>query len=156
MWKLSALLATLIIVTGCSGTRSVPERSSYAEPRWYQDCAEAGSEGFLWRSREYVYSCGAGHSLYSQAAKEQMHAIALNNLARRIHSTVDSVTSLEFQEDQRQTRTTIVSRVEQVRLSDFVRADSGHFRYNGEHYTFVRLRMPLERFEQLVQEAQQN
>ena len=154
MNKILVLIVAALFLAGCSGMSKVPERKTYAQPKWYQDCAEAGSQGFLWRSRDYVYSCGAGESLYSQAADEQMYAIALNGFARRINSQVDSQTVIDINDNQRTTRTVISYQVNDTRIRDYVRESRGHFTMGGRHYTFVRLRMPLSRFEQLTNEAQ--
>ena len=50
--------------------------------------------------KNIAYACGAGESIFQQAAEEQMYAIAMNNFAKRINSEVNSETKLEFYDQQ--------------------------------------------------------
>ena len=59
--KKAIILARLIAaLVGCAGMKDIPDRKTYAQPSWYQDCAQAGTEGWFWWTREYAYACGAG------------------------------------------------------------------------------------------------
>src|SRR6056300_235775 len=95
----------------CSSMTTIAERDTYAQPKWYANCAQAGTEGWFWWKKEMAYACGAGESIFQQAAEEQMYAIAMNNFAKRINSEVNSETILEFKDqngnESRQTRTKI-------------------------------------------------
>lgn len=146
-------LLTILVLAGCSGMRTVPERDSYAEPKWYGDCVEAGSEGLLWWRTDYVYACGGGQSRFFQAAEEQMYAIAMNQFAKRINGVVDSSTVLQFENDTRNTSTTISYKVENTAVREHIAEERAKFRYNGEYYTFIRLRMERGVFEKLLKEA---
>jgi hypothetical protein len=150
-----ALLIAMAALTlvGCSSMKEVPERKSYAQPKWYQDCAQAGTEGWFWRSREMVYACGAGESIHAQAAEEQMYAIAMNNFAKRINSTVNSATEIKFDNDRKSTRTVISYTVSDTAIREHLSKETGRFTMAGKHYTFVRLKMPREAFDRLLQEA---
>jgi len=152
MKALSAILLLLTLV-GCSSMKAVPERKSYAQPTWYQDCVQSGKEGWFWRSKEYAYSCGAGESRYAQAAEEQMYAIAMNNFAKRINSTVNSATEIKFIDDKKSTRTVISYNVSDTKIREHLMVEKGHFTMQGRHYTFVRLKMNKDIFDRLISEA---
>jgi hypothetical protein len=147
------IIPLALALTACSGMKNVPERKNYAQPSWYQKCVEQGSEGWFWREKEYVYSCGAGESIHGQAAEEQMYAIAMNNFAKRINSEVNSSTVINFDNDKKSTRTVISYNVRNTKVRQHTQHQSGRFTMAGRHYTFVRLKMPQQVFDQLVQEA---
>jgi len=84
------LLLSVAALTACSSMKDIEDRKTYAQPDWYQDCAQSGTEGWFWWSKEMAYACGAGESVHAQAAEEQMYAIAMNNFAKRINSDVNS------------------------------------------------------------------
>ena len=150
-----ALLIALaaVAITGCSSMKEIQERKTYAQPDWYQDCAQSGTEGWFWFSKEYAYACGAGESAYAQAAEEQMYAIAMNNFAKRINSEVNSETKIEFINDKKSTKTMISYVVKNTTIREHLNREMGQFTMNGRHYTFVRLKMPKPVFDQLIAEA---
>ena len=152
-----AILITLIssLIVGCSSMKEVPDRQTYAQPSWYQDCAQSGTEGWFWKSKEFAYACGAGESLHAQAAEEQMYAIAMNNFAKRINSEVNSETKIEFVDDRKKTYTKISYVVKETTIREHLQREVGHFTMNGRHYTFVRLKMPQTVFDQLIAEAKE-
>lgn len=140
-------------ITGCSSMKDIEERKTYAQPSWYQDCAQAGTEGWFWNTKEYAYACGAGESAYQQAAEEQMYAIAMNNFAKRINSEVNSETTIDFVNDKKSTRTKISYVVKNTTIREHLQREMGQFTMQGRHYTFVRLKMPKPVFDQLIAEA---
>jgi hypothetical protein len=146
---IAPLLATLV---GCAGMKEVEERKTYAMPGWYQSCAQSGTEGWFWWSKEYAYACGAGESRYAQAAEEQMYAIAMNNFAKRINSRVNSETEIKFDNENKSTRTVISYKVDDTQIREHLQREVGHFTMGGKHYTFVRLKMPKATFDNLVAE----
>lgn len=150
--KALALTGALLTMTACS-TVKIAERDSYAQPRWYASCAQAGAEGFFWWKEEYAYACGAGQSRYQQAAEEQMYAVAMNNFAKRINGRVNSETELTFVNDVRNTRTRISYTVNDTRITQHLEEERGTYIYAGDHYTFVKLKMPKNVFDQLVNES---
>src|SRR6056300_228460 len=109
--KSIAVLGLLGILGACSSMTTIAERDTYAQPKWYANCVESGYEGWFWWKEEMAYACGAGESIFVQAAEEQMYAIAMNNFAKRINSEVNSNTNLIFTDqngsESRQTRTEI-------------------------------------------------
>jgi len=148
---LVGIMATAI--TGCSSMKEIDDRKTYAQPSWYQDCAQAGTEGWFWWSKEYAYACGAGESIHAQAAEEQMYAIAMNNFAKRINSEVNSETKIEFKDEKKSTYTKISYVVRDTTIREHLQREVGHFTMNGRHYTYVRLEMKKSTFEQLIAEA---
>jgi len=140
-------------ITGCSSMKDVPERKTYAQPSWYQECVQSGVKGYFWWKKEFAYACGAGESIHSQAAEEQMYAIAMNNFAKRINGTVNSETMIDIKDDKKTTRSIISYRVTDTAIREHLKTETGHFTMNGRHYTFVRLQMPKATFDQLIAEA---
>lgn len=151
-FKALALTGALATMTACS-TVEIAERDSYAQPRWYASCAQAGTEGFFWWKEEYAYACGAGQSRYQQAAEEQMYAVAMNNFAKRINGRVNSNTEISFVNDVRNTSTKIAYTVTDTRITQHLEEERGTYIYGGDHYTFVKLKMPKQVFDQLVNES---
>ena len=148
---LVGMLATDI--TGCSSMKDVPERKTYAQPDWYQECVQSGVKGYFWWKKEFAYACGAGESIHSQAAEEQMYAIAMNNFAKRINGTVNSETTIDIKDDKKTTRTLVSYKFSDTVISEHLKTETGHFTMNGRHYTFVRLEMPKAVFDSLIAEA---
>ena len=140
-------------ITGCSSMKDIPERKTYAQPSWYQDCAQEGVKGWFWWKEDMVYACGAGESAYAQAAEEQMYAIAMNNFAKRINSEVNSSTEISFVNDKKSTKTLISYQVKNTAIREHLQREMGQFTMNGRHYTFIRLKMPKQVFDQLIAEA---
>jgi hypothetical protein len=155
MKKALAVALIAATITGCSSMKEVQERKTYAQPDWYQDCAQAGTEGMFWWGKEYAYACGAGESAYQQAAEEQMYAIAMNNFAKRINSEVNSKTEISFINDRKTTSTMISYIVKNTIIREHLQREMGQFTMGGRHYTFVRLKMPKATFDALVAEAKQ-
>ena len=149
------LIPIIATLAACSSMKEVDNRKTYAQPKWYQDCAQSGKEGMFWWTKEYAYACGAGESRYAQAAEEQMYAIAMNNFAKRINSRVNSETEIKFVDDKKSTRTVISYRVTDTVIREHLQREVGHFTMAGKHYTFVRLKMPKEVFDQLISESKQ-
>jgi hypothetical protein len=149
----SAVLALSILATGCSSMKDVPERKSYAQPDWYQECVQSGVKGYFWWKKEFAYACGAGESIHAQASEEQMYAIAMNNFAKRINGTVNSETTIDIKDDKKTTRTLVSYKVTDTVIREHLKTETGHFTMNGRHYTFVRLEMPKPVFDTLISEA---
>jgi len=152
-----AILVGLIAaaVTGCSSMKDIPDRKTYAQPSWYQNCAQEGVKGWFWWKEDMVYACGAGESIHAQAAEEQMDAIAMNNFAKRINGSVNSETVIDIVNDKKTTRTMISYKVTDTAIRKHVKTEKGHFTMNGRHYTYARLEMKKDVFEQLIAEAKQ-
>tara|TARA_B100000927_G_scaffold248294_1_gene211885 strand:+ start:332 stop:847 length:516 start_codon:yes stop_codon:yes gene_type:complete len=155
--KSLAILGLVGTLGACSSMTTIAERDSYAQPKWYANCVEAGAEGWFWWKKEMAYACGAGESIFQQAAEEQMYAIAMNNFAKRINSEVNSETILEFKDqnggETRKTYTKISYVVNSTTIREHIAKETGTFKYQGKMYTFVKLKMDKEIFDALVQEA---
>ena len=155
--KIGALVTIVGMLQACSGMVTIAEREDYAQPKWYANCVESGTTGWFWWKEEYAYACGAGESIFQQAAEEQMYAIAMNNFAKRINSAVNSETKLEFLEkngkETKNTRTVISYVVNDTTIREHIAKETGTFKYQGRMYTFVKLRMNKQVFDQLVAEA---
>jgi hypothetical protein len=155
--KTAAVLGMVSMLGACSTYTTIAERDEYAQPKWYANCVEAGTSGWFWWKEEFAYACGAGESIFQQAAEEQMYAIAMNNFAKRINSEVNSNTQLEFVDnngkESRRTRTTISYVVKNTTIREHIAKETGTFKYQGKMFTFVKLRMNKQIFDQLVQEA---
>jgi hypothetical protein len=147
------IIPVVAVLTACGSMKAIEERKTYAQPSWYQDCAQEGIKGWFWWKEDYVYACGAGESAHAQAAEEQMDAIAMNNFAKRINGTVNSETVIDIKDDKKTTRTMISYKVSNTAIRRHVKSEKGHFTMNGRHYTYVRLEMKKSTFEQLMTEA---
>jgi len=146
-------LATALLTLGaCSSMTTIAERESYAQPKWYADCAQTGSEGWFWFSKDYAYACGAGESKFQQAAEEQMYAIAMNNFAKRINGKVNSETTISIKDNTKTASTEISYKVADTAITQHLEEERSTFVYAGQQYTFVKLKMPKEVFDQLVVE----
>lgn len=153
MKKSLLLIPIIAVLTACGSMKSVEERKTYAQPDWYQDCQQAGTTGWFWWKKEMAYACGGGESVYSQAAEEQMYAVAMNNFAKRINSEVNSSTEIKFVDDKKSTRTVISYVVKNTTIREHLKTETAQFTMGGKHYAFVRLEMPKAVFDQLIAEA---
>ena len=152
------MIGALTLLGACSSKYvEIAERDTYAQPKWYANCAETGTEGWFWWKEDYAYACGAGESIFVQAAEEQMYAIAMNNFAKRINSKVNSETVLKFTDnngsEQRQTDTIISYKVDNTAIREHVSRETGTFKYAGKTYTFVKLSMRKDVFDALLAEG---
>jgi hypothetical protein len=155
--KAGVIAGMLSLLGACSTYTTIAEREDYAQPKWYANCVESGYEGWFWWKEEYAYACGAGESVFQQAAEEQMYAIAMNNFAKRINSEVNSQTNLTFVDnngaESRQTRTNISYIVKDTTIREHIAKETGTFKYQGKMFTFVKLKMNKQIFDQLIAEA---
>jgi hypothetical protein len=147
------IIPVVAVLTACGSMKEIEDRKTYAQPSWYQDCAQEGVKGWFWWKEDYVYACGAGESAHFQAAEEQMDAIAMNNFAKRINGKVNSETVIDIKDDKKTTRTVISYKVDNTAIRRHVKSEKGHFTMNGRHYTYVRLEMKKSTFEQLMAES---
>ena len=140
-------------LSACGSMQTIEERKTYAQPKWYKECAEAGTEGWFWWKEEYAYACGAGESTYQQAAEEQMDAIAMNNFAKRINGVVNSRTEIRFKNDVKSTDTYISYIVEDTSIREHLDKFTGTYTHAGKFYTFVKLKIRKSAFDMLINEA---
>jgi hypothetical protein len=60
---------------------------------------------------------------------------------------------IDIKDDKKTTRTMISYKVTDTAIRRHVKSEKGHFTMNGRHYTYVRLEMKKDTFEQLMNEA---
>lgn len=154
---LKALIAGTAVATlaGCSSMTELTVRETKAHPNWYVDCKQIGSEGFLFWKDEYAYACGMGQSRFEQAAEAQAYAFAVKGFAERINGTVNSSTVIDINNDSRTTRTLVEHSVADTVIREHleVKRFSYELASSGQVHTYVRIKMPLEVFDNLIQEA---
>jgi len=153
--KTTALVAVLATLGACSTMKTIDVRETKANPNWYEDCEQIGSEGFLFWKTDYAYACGMGESLYEQASEAQAYAFAVKGFAERINGTVNSSTVVDINNDRRTTRTIVEHTVQDtvIREHPEVKKRSYQLASTGNIHTYVRIKMPLDVFDRLISEA---
>jgi hypothetical protein len=140
-------------LAGCSSMVQVPEADVYAQPKWYNDCEQAGTEGMFWWANDYAYACGAGVSQFEQAAESEAYAFAIKSFAERINGTIDSSTSVSIRNDNKNSSVNVNHSVSDTEIREHLEVKRDVYRYQGKHYVFVRLKMQKETFDRLINEA---
>mgnify|MGYP006933437509 CR=1 FL=1 len=79
--------------------------------------------------------------------------LATSNFAKRINGTVNSETVIDIKDDKKTTRTMISYKVDNTSIRKHVKSEKGHFTMNGRHYTYVRLEMKRDTFDQLIEQV---
>ena len=153
-------IGAAITMAGCSGVQEISVRETKAHPNWYVDCEQIGTEGFIFFNRkDYAYSCGMGESKYEQASEAQAYAFAVKGFAERINGEVNSSTTIELLDknnaETRATRTFVEHAVNKTSIREHleVKRYSYELATTGRVHTYVRIKMPLEVFNQLLAEA---
>jgi len=141
------------VLTGCSSMVEIPEADTYAQPKWYADCEQAGTEGMFWWADDYAYACGAGVSKFEQAAESEAYAFAIKSFAERINGEIDSSTQVSITDDTKTSTVEVNHSVKQTTIREHLEVVREVYRYAGKHYVFVRLKMNKETFDQLMGEA---
>ena len=149
-------VGTLVLALGeCSSMKTIDVRETKANPSWYMDCEQIGSEGFLFWKDDYAYACGMGESKFEQASESQAYAFAVKGFAERINGTVNSTTTVDIQNNNRNTRTFVEHLVQNTTIREHleVKKYSYELASTGRVHTYVRIKMPLETFDRLIAEA---
>lgn len=149
-------VGTLILGLGaCSSMKTIDVRETKANPSWYMDCEQIGSEGFLFWKDDYAYACGMGESKFEQASESQAYAFAVKGFAERINGTVNSSTTVDIKNNSRDTRTFVEHLVKDTTIREHleVKKYSYELASTGHVHTYVRIKMPLETFDRLIAEA---
>ena len=149
-------VGTLVLALGaCSSMKTIDVRETQANPSWYMDCEQIGSEGFLFWKDDYAYACGMGESKFEQASESQAYAFAVKGFAERINGTVNSTTTVDIQNNNRNTRTFVEHLVQNTTIREHleVKKYSYELASTGRVHTYVRIKMPLETFDRLIAEA---
>ena len=147
----------LSLLGACSSMKTIDVRETKANPNWYVDCEQIGSEGFLFWKTDYAYACGMGESIYEQASESQAYAFAVKGFAERINGTVNSKTIVDIKNDSRNDQTRVEHLVKDTTIREHleVKKYSYELASTGRVHTYVRIKMPLDVFDRLIQEAKQ-
>ena len=153
-----ALLVGLVAaaLTGCSSMKTIEVRDTKAHPNWYVDCEQIGSEGWkFWNRDKFAYACGMGESIYEQAAEAQAYAFAVKGFAERINGSVNASTVVDINNDKRTTRTLVEHKVVDTVIREHLEVKKHSYQLSATNrvHTYVRIKMPLETFDRLMQEA---
>ena len=157
--SLAALGVVGLLATGCSTMKEIEVRETKAHPSWYEDCKQIGSEGFLFWKTDYAYSCGMGESRFEQASESQAYAFAVKGFAERINGVVNSGTTVEINGNNGIETRVHKTIVEHTTADTAIREHLEVQKYayelgaTGRVHTYVRIKMPLEVFDGLLQEA---
>lgn len=157
--KVGAIISTLALLGACSTMKEIEVRETKAHPTWYEDCKQIGSEGFLFWKTDYAYSCGMGESKFEQASESQAYAFAVKGYAERINGVVNSNTSVNITGnngvESRVTQTIVNHSTTDTSIREHVEVRKYAYELSGTGrvHTYVRIKMPLEVFDQLLQEA---
>ena len=153
--KKATLVGVLMTLGACSSMTTTDIRDTKANPKWYADCEQIGSEGFLFWKDKYAYACGMGESKFEQASEAQAYAFAVKGFAERINGTVNSSTTVDIKNDKRTTRTFVEHSVQNTVIREHleVKRKSYELVETGNVHTYVRIKMPLETFNNLIAEA---
>lgn len=154
------LLAGILSMLGaCTTMKTIDVRETKANPNWYMDCEQIGSEGFLFWKDDYAYACGMGESIYEQASESQAYAFAVKGFAERINGEVNSSTTVDINGNSgietRVTRTVVEHSTKNTSIREHVEVKKYAYELGttGRVHTYVRIKMPLEVFDGLLQEA---
>lgn len=157
--KALSLGALLIGLGACSSMKTIEVRETKANPNWYEDCEQIGSEGFLFWKTDYAYSCGMGESQFEQASESQAYAFAVKGYAERINGVVNSSTTVDINGrggvESRVTRTIVEHSTKDTSIREHVEVKKYSYELasSGKVHTYVRIKMPLDVFDGLLQEA---
>jgi len=155
--KAVTIVSMLSVLGACTTMKTIDVRETKANPNWYVDCEQIGSEGFLFWKTDYAYACGMGESIYEQASESQAYAFAVKGFAERINGTVNSKTIVDIQNNTRSDQTRVEHLVKDTTIREHleVKKYSYELASTGRVHTYVRIKMPLDVFDRLIQEAKQ-
>jgi len=155
--KAVTIVSMLSVLGACTTMKTIDVRETKANPNWYVDCEQIGSEGFLFWKTDYAYACGMGESIYEQASESQAYAFAVKGFAERINGTVNSKTIVDIHNNTRSDQTRVEHLVKDTTIREHleVKKYSYELASTGRVHTYVRIKMPLDVFDRLIQEAKQ-
>jgi hypothetical protein len=155
LFKSGIVLSTVAMLSACSNMKTIEIRETKANPNWYINCEQIGSEGYFFWKTDYAYACGMGESRYEQASEAQAYAFAVKGFAERINGTVNASTVVDIVNDSRNTRTIVEHKVQDTVIREHleVKRKSYQLQATSNVHTYVRIKMPLEVFDQLIAEA---
>jgi hypothetical protein len=94
-----------------------------------------------------------GVSQYAQASELQADAFALDSFAKRIGSRVNSLTKVEFIDERKSTHSKVETSTGNTLIQNQLESKKYQYIYNGQYYTYVRLKMTEEGFNALKNRA---
>jgi len=159
LFKIATVTSLVALLSACSTMKEIEVRDTKAHPNWYEDCKQIGSEGFLFWKTDYAYSCGMGESKFEQASESQAYAFAVKGFAERINGVVNSNTTVDINGNSgietRVTRTVVEHSTKDTSIREHVEVKKYSYELGstGRVHTYVRIKMPLEVFDGLLQEA---
>jgi len=159
LFKIATVTSLVAMLGACSTMKEIEVRETKAHPTWYEDCKQIGSEGFLFWKTDYAYSCGMGESKFEQASESQAYAFAVKGFAERINGVVNSSTTVDINGntgiETRVTRTIVQHSTKDTSIREHVEVKKYSYELGstGRVHTYVRIKMPLEVFDGLLQEA---
>ena len=153
-------ISTLVLGLGaCSSMNTLEVRETKANPNWYEECEQIGSEGFLFWKDKYAYACGMGESRFEQASESQAYAFAVKGYAERINGIVNSNTTVDIKGnngvESRVTQTIVTHSTRDTSITEHVEVKKYNYELasTGRVHTYVRIKMPLQVFDKLLAEA---
>ena len=159
LFKIVTVASMLGLLGACTTMKEIEVRETKAHPSWYEDCEQIGTEGFLFWKTDYAYSCGMGESRFEQASESQAYAFAVKGFAERINGEVNSSTTVDINGnngiESRVTRTVVEHSTSKTSIREHVEVKKYAYELGstGKVHTYVRIKMPLEVFDGLLQEA---
>ena len=157
--KALTVTTALLAMSACSTMKEIEIRETKANPNWYQDCEQIGSEGWLFWKSDYAYSCGMGESKFEQASESQAYAFAVKGYAERINGMVNSSTTVDIKGnngvESRVTQTIVRHSTTDTSIREHVEVKKHAYELaaTGRVHTYVRIKMPLNVFDKLLAEA---
>ena len=162
IFKLGAIITTMAMLNACSGMVTIAERDDYAQPKWYANCAETGTEGWFWWSKDYYYACGSAVSGFKEAAYDKSLQLAKTKIADRINGAVNKRTTIEYNDSgseenlvsSTQSQVLVVNKITDTVVSHYSSNEGYLYKRNGKYHHFIMLKLDKEIVDQLVAEAQ--
>ena len=157
--KIVTVTAMLGMLGACSGMKEIEIRDTKAHPTWYEDCQQIGSEGWLFWKTDFAYSCGMGESKFEQASESQAYAFAVKGYAERINGEVNASITVDIKgsngNETRETRTYVEHSVTNTVIREHLEVKRYAYELGatGRVHTYVRIKMPLDVFDSLLQQA---
>lgn len=159
LYKIATIGTMLAMLGACSNMKEIEIRETKAHPSWYEDCEQIGSEGWFFWKTDYAYSCGMGESKFEQASESQAYAFAVKGYAERINGEVNASTTVDINGssgiETRVTRTFVEHSVTDTVIREHLEVKRYAYELGatGRVHTYVRIKMPLEVFDRLLQQA---
>ena len=132
--KTFAMVGLLAGLGACSAHTTIAERDTYASNPWYAKCAQAGSEGWLWWKKDYVYAVDRDKA-YTPASLRRTDVCYCNEQLCKTYSNgrVNSETTLEFNNDSEKLTPLPAHKVNDTRVSPTFEEERGTYILRRQH-----------------------